>query len=288
MSQWCFSPFALAAICLLSACQQGTDAQSDTVASGISSAAPPPALPVIEPPMDRAALIGATARAASDAALGKDGGEWQRLLDGKRFVLRMRFGCPGSEEAEPTRHWAFDPAKRRLDFQIRSEIARDTAQIAALGELGYEDVQGFWLARPWLLAAGCPLSVPAPAATATMAVPDGTGAGTSPTDSVSPVPPSALRVGIAQFFDESDARTHRRGERGYSIAKTVGVNVTISRAGYDLVVTGRLKRLASGRVIACAVRGVAVPPDCIVSVQIEGVAILEPASGQVVADWVGG
>src|ERR1700741_3492845 len=55
-----------------------------------------PAIPVVEPPLDRAALLLAVARAPSATAIGAEDRVSQRELDGKRFEMRIRFGCPGA------------------------------------------------------------------------------------------------------------------------------------------------------------------------------------------------
>ena len=54
---------------------------------------------------------------------------------------------------------------------------------------------------------------------------------------------------------------------------------------YDLVIIGRLRRLASGAVIRCVNRSPDLPPECIVSVQLDSVAIEQPESGETIAKW---
>ena len=78
----------LAGVCLLSACKNG-DAPEVLPSADASAVPATSAPPLVVPPLDREALLLAMARAASDAALGREPSQAQRDLDGKRFVLRM-------------------------------------------------------------------------------------------------------------------------------------------------------------------------------------------------------
>src|SRR5688572_25835410 len=66
-------------------------------------------LPVPDPSLDREFLLLALHRTASATAIGEDDGRIQHELDGKRFQLRLRFGCPGEVAgARSTRNWKLD------------------------------------------------------------------------------------------------------------------------------------------------------------------------------------
>lgn len=274
---------ALAGICLLSGCQQ-REPRVEATSAATEVAAEPPSLPRVEPAYDREALLLAVMRTASDAALGRTDGERQRTLDGKRFELRLRFGCVGEQAGDSSRAWTFDEKRRKLSLRVEPEITGDTPLVRAVGEEGYEAVEGFWIRRPWMLAAECPAVVAEPGPPPTQ--PPERRAADAARAEASP-PRQLPRIGLAQFFSETDSRTHRRGERGYTATKLLAADVLPSKVGYDLVVTGRLRRLADGSVIACVNRNAGSPPDCIVSAQFDTIAIVQPVSGEVIATWSG-
>lgn len=288
------APLALAAAggCLLvAACERQPD--ENVAQNAAAEELTVPRLPVAEPPLDRAALLQAVATAASAAALGQADTGVQRELDGKRFELRIRFGCsPGTPPGEGGSFSVrFDPDTRTLRLRAAPDLRIEDSWITALAGDTAETVEGFWLRRPWLLAAGCPATPGTPSE-----------AGASPPSQSNPVetakapaaageeerpPPSAPspRIGIAQFFTDTDARTGRRGERAYQATKVLAADEQPSSQGYDLVLSGRLTRLPDGRVIACRVRAVDLPPDCIVSVDIDRVRMDRPDTGAVLAEW---
>ena len=96
------------------------------------------------------------------------------------------------------------------------------------------------------------------------------------------------RVGIAQFFSDTDSRTLRRDGRPYQATKALADGQAPSAQGYDLVLSGRLKRLPDGRVIACKVEQASRPPQCIVSVDFDRVWIERPDTKESLAEWNAG
>ncbi len=288
MMQWRYSTAAVAVLCLSSGCQQqpqpsATPQATDTVPAK-------PALPLVEPPYDREALLLAARRAASNAALGRPDVDWQRALDGKPFELKLRFGCGEGDGDAPAHGWTFDAKRRVLSFRVQPGITGNDSMIDALGLAGYEAVEGFWIRRPWLLAAACPA---APTPRPTDAEPSPTAKASAPPSARASVVPAAKpspaplvpRIGLAQFFTKTDARTIRRGKRAYEATKILADGASPSTEGYDLVITGRLRRLNDGSVIACVNRGADTPPDCIISAQVDTVAIQQPDSGEAIATW---
>lgn len=279
MTRCCYPIAALAGIWLLSACEdrKATEAPENTIAS--ETAVPAPVLPVAEKPFDREALLQAVAKASSNAALGRKDGEAQRKLDGRPFEVRLRFGCAG--DRTQSRTWSYDEKRRKLSVRIAPEITGTDPIVLALGESGYEAVEGFWIRRPWQFEAGC--SAPVEQAGEPPS-PHPTGSMTGSAAQAAPVMP-APNIGLAQFYTAADSRTHRRDNRAYAASKILGEAGAPSSRGYNLVIAGRLRKLASGAVIACRHRGSNAPPDCIVSVQIDIVAIRDPVSGASVAEW---
>jgi len=268
-----------AALCI--ALAGGCDRQDAPTPAGQASESPSlRPLPVAEPPLDREALLLAVVQAASAAATGKDRAEDERQLAGKRFELRLRFGCPGDPTGgSESRNWSFDEERRVVRVEIKPEIVSDTPLVKELLGSGFEAAEGFWIRRPWLLQAACLRSDDASPAR------DGE-AGRETSAPSAPDEP-AVQVGLVQFFTSDDRRTHRRDSRPYQATRPLAAGEQPSSAGYDLVIRGRLQGLPDGRVIACALSG-ARQPSCIVSARFEEVSLERADTAELLAEWPNG
>lgn len=289
--------FRLGRIALLSAflavtgCGGGGDAANEVNSQNV--AVQPPknaarAVPLPQPPMDRAALLELVAKARSAAAAGVDDHEAQQPLDGKEFEFRIRFGCAGPSTKAKDKApfgWSFDPKSAVLRVHAAPTLSSDDPAVAALGIEEVENVEGFWLPRPWLLQATCPAAAPPPAPvdeqSNTKAIPERS-AGHSASQ---PLPGPVLKVGIGQFFTASDPRTTRRDERPYQAVKKLDPGASVGTQGFDLVLSGRLRALPDGRVIHCNTNGPDVPPDCVAAALFDHVWIEDAATKLRIADW---
>lgn len=246
----------------------------------------PSVLPVAVPPLDREALLIAVMRATTAAALGRDDAPAQRELEGKRFDLRIRFGCDGPTDAQQPLGWRFDALTRTLRLSARPDVAGNDPLVAAVtGQDGIEEVEGFWIPRPWLLSAACPAVTPQPAP-AGESRPDEE----EPEDrETAPAPPGPAmtdqRIAIAQFFTGDDARTGRQTGRAYEAVVVLNEGTAPSGQGYDLVLSGRLQSLPGGRVIGCAAAAGGQRPNCIISAHIDEARMERPDDGTVLARW---
>jgi hypothetical protein len=274
------SPLVFAALTLLAACQQ-PQAQSNEPAPAAEPKTQLPAVPRLES-LDRTAILAAVAQAASAHAAGADDSVAQRALDGRQFELRIRFGCRGPTTVlgEQWLGWSFDEDRRTLRVRARPTLAREDPLVQELGGSGFEAVEGFWIPRPWLLQALCPTASavePAPADEVALEDPK-----------VEEPLPRWPRIGIAQFFSETDPRTGRRSMRPYEAVKTLDRGAPIASQGFDLVLSGRLKALPNKKVIACIAKGAQSPPDCIISTDFDRVWIEAPGSAEAIAEWSSG
>jgi hypothetical protein len=255
------------------------ESQGNIAEAGDQSA---PVVPAVRRPesLDREAILRAVAQAASAHAAGADNSAAQRTLDGRQFEFRIRFGCrgPSATLSEQWLGWAMDAQKGTLRVRARPTLAAEDPLVQSLGGRSFEAVEGFWIPRPWLLQASCP----AAAAEATAAPADEVAEQAAKVDE--PLP-SWPRIGIAQFFSETDPRTGRRSMRPYEAVKTLEAGQSAGSQGFDLVLSGRLKALPDKRVIACVSKGAQSPPDCIVSAQFDRVRIEAPGAGDVIAEW---
>ena len=276
MTRWSYPAAVLLSSFVLSGCNERQeprpiDGPSETVATPV-----PPLVQLPAPPLDREQLLLAVSHIASATSLGLHDEKRQRGLDGGKFQLRLRFGCVG-DGGEQAGQWTFDEKRRVLSLRVEPGITRSTALPGDIG-VGYETVEGFWIHRPWMLQAGC-----SPAGEPTSSTPANDKAQPATADTKLPAP--SPRIGIAQFFSDTEARTHRRDNRDYTSTKVLAEGVLPSRIGYDLVINGRLKRQPSGEVVLCAGSGATTPPDCIISAEFDSVTIEEPTSGETIATW---
>jgi hypothetical protein len=282
--------FILASIAVgVGACQR--EADNEVVSNQPATDASPSPLPIAERPMDRAELLQAVGTAASAAALGEEA-EQQRKLDGRRFEVRIRFGCAlGTQPqdgaaASPMRdHVApfnirFDATDRTLRVRAAPDLTLDDPWIAAVAGRSVEAVEGFWMRRPWLLSDGCPAvrqqSTPGEQENGPQRV---SGLDEQESETV-----SSQRIGLAQFFTEADSRTRRRDKRAYEATMVLGADDQQSAQGYNLVLSGRLRPLPTGGVITCRSSGPDTPPDCVVSAEFDRVRIERP-DDTIVAEW---
>ena len=280
----------VAAVSLLGACQQQTQDVSDDQASVDDPQLNLPVVPRPQPPIDRAAILAAVARAASASASGTDDKAAQAALDGRQFEFRIRFGCKGPSSDLPNAWlgWSFEREKGTLRVRAMPTISPKEQLVKALGGDQFEAVEGFWVPRPWLLEPICPATAAlssAPAEPATDNAADQLAEESVAAAEPEPAPP---RVGIAQFFTDTDARTGRRSLRPYEAVKTLDADQPIGAQGFNLVLSGRLKQLPDKGVIACVAKGAESPPECILSVDFDRVWIEKPSDGEIIAEWGGG
>jgi hypothetical protein len=262
----------LFAAILLSGCDPKAPADP---AAGNASASPdqensalalPEVLPAPRPELDRAALLTAVARAASAHAAGQQD---RQNLAGRRFTLKIRFGCgdAGGTGAGPI-SWTYDEAEQRLTIRARPDIDAEAAGFGEDGEETIEAVEGFWISQPWLLTDAC-----------AAAAEEGEGAAAA-------APPPT--VGIAQHFTAQDSRVQRRAERSYEIVRRAEPAIVPPAEGFNLVLEGRLEAWPQGQVIRCRGAGSAARPVCVISAEFDRVAFENPQNGLTIAQWSAG
>jgi hypothetical protein len=269
---------ALTAAAVLSSCERQPPVD-ETPTVNVADKAPPVA--VSEPPLDRAGLVIAAIRVASAISAGEDDRALQQKLDGRRFEVRMRFGCTAA--ASETRGWRFKEDDRSLRLQVTPDLSKEDPAVTGLGGDSFESVEGFWLQRPWMLSAACPRPAQS------QPQPEPKGDEEPAADIEQPAPAiAAWRLGVAQFYGEADSRTSRRDQRPYQATKVLDPGQQPSPQGYDFILTGRLRALPDKRVIACLLKKSTQPPDCIVSVHVDGARMERPDTKELLAEWSGG
>lgn len=223
-----------------------------------------PAIPAPPAPLSRAELLDVVAEAAGASAAGAEYPEAARRLDGRRFALRLPFGCQGpTTGGEPRLGYIVDAKRGTLRLTARPEVWTEAGWARALvGGADVESIEGFWVSRPWTTAETCP---PLPAVS-------------------SPIPPSPETVGLAQAFAEGGSRLLRRGDRPYETTLKLPDGQPPAWGGFRLVLEGRVTAGADGRTAACLSEHPDRRPVCLVRVELDRVAF-EDATGANLAEW---
>lgn len=256
---------ALLAGGLLLGRQERRAAEPAATPAGKQAPAPPRAIGA-QPPLGRRDLVDAAAVAAEAYASGQPPS--LSRLAGRRFMLRLPFGCfgPALEGSSDTSQWRVDPEAGTLRIEVVPKTWTDLPWLGAGEGRPIEAVEGFWIERPWLRGEDCPA---APAARAPMPVV------TEPRET----------IGLAEFHAAGDSRVGRREGRPYqSVLKLAPEQPTPTR-GLRLLLEGRVAALPDGTVARCTSPSIDQRPQCLLSVAFERVAFEDPATGQVLQDW---
>lgn len=236
-------------------------------------AAPAPAPdpePVLSGPIGREDLIALAASAADAAAPGRGPDPEIAQADGRRFELRLPFGCdgPAPEGAAQPMRWRYDPEAEVLRVSVDPVTWTAQDWWPADGDRRIEKIEGFWIERPWTSSEACPPTVAAAAAGAEPAA----------------LPEQSLALG--QIFLSEGGRGGRRDGKPYEAVVRVARDQLDPSAGFRLRVSGRIAAAGGLGPVRC--RQPAGPeqrPICLVTVLMDEVAVENPANGEILATW---
>lgn len=218
-----------------------------------------PATKVAEVTLGRADII-RLAGVAADASSG--GPAVEEMMDGRRFVIRIPFGCGQLKDGGLDKSAIYSVEDETLRVRILPQDWTDVPWVAS--ELSRRDAvgaKGFWIPRPW------------------------TGTETCPADEAEPADPSSS-LGIVQLFDSESSRVGQR--RGRALEATVQVDAEEAdfSKGLRLVIEGRVARWTGGReTVLCRASTAYERPVCLVGAKLDSVAIENAADGKRLADW---
>jgi len=238
------------------------------VAAPVAKAEPEPALSGI---FGRADLIALAAAGADAAAAGRDAGPEIAQADGRRFELRLPFGCngPAAENSDAAMRWRYDPEAGALRISVDpvAWTARDWWPADAAS--GVEAIEGFWIARPWTSNEACPAGGDRPAA-----------AGAEPVT----LPGQTLALG--QIFFADGGRGGRRDGKPYEAVVRVAEDQLDASGGFRLRISGRIARTGNVGPVRCLQpAGPEQRPICLVSVVMDEVAVENSTSDATLATW---
>lgn len=219
-----------------------------------------------EAPLDRERLIVTFLEASGSAVIGADDATAQKALKGKRFELRMRFGCPAGQPST-RRNWSYDQNSRALKVVVKPDVDEEVEVPVGppppdgrRGETAMVHRSGFIIPAPTLFQSGCPTEEFAVAAGFTN-----------------------LRFGIVQTTDPEAPRARQLLD-SYEIVKKIAPEAK-PKQGLELIIRGRLEFGESGRSITCAPKGGVV--ECLAAATIDQVSIEDPANSRLIAEWAG-
>lgn len=221
--------------------------------------------------LDRTDLIALAAAAADAAAAGRDPGSEIAQADGRRFELRLPFGCTGpagENDAAPMR-WSYDSKATALKIFVDplAWTAQDWWPADVANRV--EAIEGFWVARPWTSSEACPEGGERPAA-----------AGTEPVM----LPGQTLALG--QIFFADGGRSGRRNGKPYEAVVRVAEDRLDASGGFRVRISGRIVRAGGvGPVLCRQPAGPEQRPICLVSVVMDEVAVENPVSDATLATW---
>lgn len=218
-----------------------------------------PAPKVVEVTLGRADIL-RLASLAADAASG--GSAVDDMMDGRRFVIRIPFGCGQLTDDGRDMGAAYSVEDETLRVRIQPQDWTDYPWVASeLSRREAVGAEGFWIPRPW------------------------TGTETCPPDETEPADPSSS-LGIAQLFDSQSSRVGQR--RGRALEATVEVDAADAdfSKGLRLVIEGRVVSWPGGReTVLCRAATAYERPVCLVGTKLDSVSIENASNGERLADW---
>lgn len=227
--------------------------------------------PILQGPLGRAEILALAEDAADAIAAGRQPGPDIAQADGRRFELRLPFGCAGSagENSTASMRWRYDAQNETLRLHVAPVVWTTADWWTGDAPAGVEAVEGFWVPRPWTSSEGCP-------AKAAIPTPGGTAPATLPEQSLA----------LGQVFFADTARNSRRNGNPYRAAIHVPAAQFGAPEGFRLRITGRIAgNRATGPVRCRQPAGPNQRPICLVSVVFDEVAIENPANGETLSTW---
>lgn len=250
-----------------SATEQPAPVAPPSPAPAPSPAASPAPAPAIAPPLGRAELIAAAAAAADDLASGRASAPGDAAITGRRFELRLPFGCAGPSTIVNTPlGWRYDEAAETLRVRVLP-VLWETAAWAPLDVAErIEAIEGFWIPRPWTGSDACPRA----------------GLAVSGASDV----PDEQTLGLAQFHLAGSSRLGRRDGEAFEAVEKVAPDALNLSQGLRLRLRGEITAAPGGGPIVCrALAGADRRPVCLLSVSLSEVAIENPVGGATIAAW---
>lgn len=238
----------------------------------------PVAEPSVEPTpeptsgvLGRSDLLALAAQAADAAAQGRAPGAELGRIEGRRFELRLPFGCngPAAENSNAPTFWRYDPETQALRVHVTPIVWAPEDWWVNDPPPDIDTIEGFWIMRPWTSSEECPSG-------GHTAAPVGAEAVTLP----------GQTLAIGEITSAVGAREGRRDGKPYqAVIKVPEDELHISK-GFRLRIKGRVTGMPSGGPVRCQQpAGPDQWPICLIGAMTDEVAIENPATGETLATW---
>jgi hypothetical protein len=252
---------------VLGSCSETQQPANESVLAPVNAVAEPALpipLPVPLPVLRRRDLIVAAAAAADAVAGGTAVAPSNAALLGRRFEVRLPFGCDGPAPADDTQWagWTMNTESGALKLSARSELSAEDPWVHAIaGGTGFEAAEGFWMRRPWTAAEACP------------AQPD-----------FAPEPGETQTLALVQLFAAEAPRTRQRGGRPYTSTIKLSDEERERPRTFRLLLEGRVTGFADRQPVHCSQSAASARPRCAIAVEFTRIAF-EDADARIVAEW---
>lgn len=221
--------------------------------------------------LGRSDLIELAAVAADATAAGQPARRSAAEIEGRRFELRLPFGCTGPEAADsraPMR-WRYDRDDQTLRLSVSPVAWTATDWWSDAPSAAVDAIEGFWIMRPWTSSERCP---------ATRSAASSIGA--------DPVTLPGQTLALGQIFYAEGARTGQRSGQAYESVLRMAPEDFDAAGGFQFRISGRIAATRSGGPVHCRqAAGSEQRPVCLIAVDIEEVAIEHPVIGKTLAVW---
>ncbi|MFA6117553.1 MAG: hypothetical protein WC729_26415 [Sphingomonas sp.] len=239
-----------------------------------------PALAYVPPPvqpnprsqvMTRRDLIALASQAADAAASGRHAPAAVGDAGGRRFEVRIPFGCQGPSDtlSKAAMRWRYDPEAKALRVHVDPVVWNKMDFLPLELPATVEAIEGFWIAHPWTSSESCPPAGDGPAGS-----------------SSEPVTLPGQTLALAQFFGTDGARQGRRDDRPYDTVVRMAPDELHGEQGFRLKIRGRIANIPGSGPVSCRQpAGAEQRPICVVGIVTDEIAIENPATSTVLATW---
>ena len=235
---------------------------------------PAPTPVVTEAPrrtLGRAELVALAVAAADAAASGSAPAAAVRDAAGRRFDLRLPFGCdgPAATDSGAAMRWRYDEEDKALRLHVApiEWSAADWWPDAALARI--EAIEGFWIERPWTTSEACPATAGRAAATG-----------------AEPVTLPGQTLAIAQFIGGDSARQGKREGKPFTATVRMAPDAVRADQGFRVRLIGQVATApGDGPMLCRQPAGAEQRPICVIAVTLDEVRIENGATGDTLATW---
>lgn len=207
--------------------------------------------------------------AGSVAATGRQDKEVDPFI-GRRFSIRLSFGCnnPQTDASVLSATTNYDADNQSVTLRAQPAVWTTLPLIQELSDVGkIEEVEGFWVPRPWVRTEGCPppLNHAAPA---------------------TPTPPTSPTLGLAQMFAAGGSRLFEHANKPYTFTRKISPDgFDILGHSYRLLLEGTITGFLGGQSVRCWIEAPDHQPVCLYAVTFDHVAFEDGNTGEVLANW---